>query len=98
MGDKTWKAMERRCAQDLNTQRVVCSGVRGEGDIIHDDFYIECKYRKTLGVKTWFDKAKEEAKKQGKTPILIVKEHGQHGELAVVDWNWLVEKLIEVKE
>jgi len=79
--------MERRCAKDIGTQRVVCSGVRGEGDIISDKYFIECKYRKTLGVKTWYDKAKSES--GDKPTILIIKQKNQHGELAVISWDWL---------
>ena len=95
MGDKTWKKMERGCAKDIGSQRVVCSGVRGEGDIESPDFYIECKYRKKFVCKKWFEDAKKKGKKMNKKPILIIKEKGQHGELAVVDWEWLAEIIKE---
>jgi hypothetical protein len=88
MGDKAWKKMERRVAEKMGGQRVVCSGVRGEGDVLNDKFFIECKERKSFAIWDWFTKAKAEAKKEGKVPLLVLKEKGKHGELAVVDMDW----------
>lgn len=91
MGDKAWKRMERRVAEKMKGQRVVCSGVRGEGDVLHDTFFIECKERKSFTIWEWFTKAKAEAKKEGKVPLLVLKEKGKHGELAVVELDWFAE-------
>lgn len=91
--------MELKVAKSLNTNRTVCSGVRGEGDVEHPKFYVECKYRKKFACRAWFLKAKVEAEKRGKIPLLIIKEHSMHGELAVVDWAWLRDLIIsEEKE
>ena len=45
----TWKAVERRVAVKLGSRRVVCSGVRGEGDVEGvPGFIIEVKMREKL--------------------------------------------------
>ena len=95
---KAWKKMELKVAKSLGTNRTVCSGVRGEGDVEHDQYYIECKYRKKFACRAWFFKAKAEAEKRGKTPLLIIKERGKHGELAVVDWEWLRSLIVDVEK
>jgi uncharacterized Zn-finger protein len=91
MPEKVWKQHERRVASKLGGQRVVCSGVRGEGDIEHPELYVECKYRKSFVAKGWFNETKRKAKKYNKTPILVVKEKGQKGSLAILSTDDLAE-------
>lgn len=95
---ETWKKMERKVATGINGKRVVCSGVRGEGDVEHSKYFIECKYRQKFVCRDWFLKAKVEAKKESKIPILVIKQKSTKGELAVVDWEWLCGVLEKIKE
>jgi hypothetical protein len=89
MTDKrgNWKGLERKTAKKLDGERVICSGVRGEGDVITKKFYVECKMRKKFACWEWFRKAKEQAKKEGKIPLLVIKMRGKKGELAIVDFS-----------
>lgn len=47
MGDKAWKAYERRFAKRMGTTRIGPTGDDG-ADFISDDFAVQCKLRKTL--------------------------------------------------
>jgi hypothetical protein len=89
MPDKTWKAVERKVARKLGGQRIPCSG-NGEipGDVQHPRWHVEVKTRKNLVLKTWYDKAKEDSKKnpEGEKPVLlVVKMKGSHRTFVVMD-------------
>jgi len=87
----TWKGLERKTAQVLGGERIPCSGVSGiklKGDVLHDRFFIECKYRSHFYVYRVFKKAKEQASKIKKhpplIPLVILKEKYEQGELVVL--------------
>ena len=84
MPEKSWKAHERRTASKLGGERVVCSGVKGEGDVEHPTFFIECKFRKAFTGKKWYDKAKKQAKKVNKIPIVVIREKNKKGEFVLI--------------
>jgi len=84
----TWKELERKTAKLLNGKRNPLSSsnsLHTSGDIIHDTFYVECKLRKKLSVVSQFQQVRENAKKENKIPILVLKEKGKHSELVVMD-------------
>ena len=81
---KTWKSVERRIAKFLGCQRVVCSGVRGEGDVHHDIYHIEIKHRKKIPFYAAWKKTVDEARKNSKTPLVIIHETGSHTCLVIM--------------
>ena len=59
--------------------------------MLHDDLYVECKYRQHLSVETWFNAALRNAAIEGKQAVLALHEKGRRGALAVIDWDWFLE-------
>lgn len=82
----TWKGMERKVACILGGRRNPLSGANsGEpGDVRHPEFVVECKLRAKLVLTGWFEKVAQEAKAEGKKPLLVLKEKGKHGEYVVI--------------
>ena len=84
----TWKKFERKVAKKLGGVRTPLSGSHSRhtsGDVIHDRFYVECKYRSRFAVASIFDEVKKKAKMEGKIPILVLKQRNRRGELVVLD-------------
>jgi len=104
MTDKNWKRMERRVAKKLGGKRNPLSGSMSRhtaGDVIHDRFYVECKYRKNFSIYKWFDDVKKKASRERKIPALVLKEKNRHGELVVLqldDFSGLVSENKSVLE
>jgi hypothetical protein len=88
----TWKALERKVARLLGGTRNPLSGSNSgqSGDVRHPDFEIECKLGERLAIFPWFTKNAATARSSGKMPLLVVKEKGKHGELAVLRLQDLV--------
>jgi hypothetical protein len=97
LADKVWKARERVIAGKLGTQRVVCSGVRGEGDIISDKYHIDVKHKKKIPFYTEWKKNKKEAATLGKIPLVIIHEKGSRMNLVIIDLDDFI-KLTEKEE
>jgi len=86
-----WKALEKTAARKLGGERLV----RGDDfsqsilDVEHDFLAIDCKWRTTLAVWTWFQKlVNDNAKIYGKgkkVPILVIKKKGMRSELVVIE-------------
>lgn len=80
--DKPWKAVERRIARWLGSERNPLSGRHGKisrSDSIHPLLYIETKWRKRhSAVSLWRDTAKK-ADKENKIPVCCLVEHSKHG-------------------
>ena len=84
---KAWKAAEYSAAEKLGGKRIALSGGRGasaKGDVELPGWFVEVKYRKLFAVMTMFLEVENNAKKEGKNALLILKEHGNHGKLAVM--------------
>lgn len=91
---KSWKALELKIAKDLGTNRTPLSGFLSRitsGDVIHDTLYVEVKQRASFSVVALFNKTKLLASKEGRLPVLVLKEKGRHGEVAVIDWKFFLE-------
>jgi hypothetical protein len=71
------------------------------GDVIHDKFYVECKYRADIrgfnALKLFKEEVEPRAKTEGKIPLLVVKEKGKRGELVVLRFEDFI-KLIRGAE
>lgn len=79
--------MERKVAKLLGGVRNPLSGGASRhtrGDVIHDFLYVECKLRKRIAAWSLFREVEQLAKLEGKTPVVILKEKGKKGELAVL--------------
>jgi len=67
------------------------------GDVIHPSLYVECKLRKRIATWSLFREVEKQAKLEGKTPLLILKEKNKKGELAVLRLSDFVELLDTAK-
>ncbi len=79
MGDKAWKALERRVAGFLGGQRNRMSGAVDQltaGDVVHDTLYVEIKHRATLAADTWMIEAHAHAVDEGKPAVLALHRKG----------------------
>ncbi|MBW2674698.1 MAG: hypothetical protein JRD89_15015 [Deltaproteobacteria bacterium] len=94
MPEEAWKVFERSIAESLGTERTPLSGGASRhtrADVLHDELYVECKYRQRLAVETWFNEALRNAVTENKRLVLAVHEKGRRGALAVIDWTWFLE-------
>lgn len=77
MSDKTWKKQERRVADFFGTTRTPLSGENSKhntgSDTLHDNLYIECKYRKNMSVLNWMKSVEIKAREEDKIPVLSLK-------------------------
>ena len=88
---------ERKIAELFQTERV---GLRGkpdgdDADVVHDEFYIQCKKYNRIAVYKWLKKTMDECP-EGKMPIVIAQE--DRGEIFVMmlleDYLWEVPDFI----
>ena len=79
MTDKFWKKSERRLAEVFGTKRTPLSG-RGSrhtsSDTLSENLYIEHKIRKKMSFKQLLQDTEAKAKKEGKVPLIVVRERG----------------------
>lgn len=93
MTDKTWKALERRIAENLGTVRTPLSGGNSRhttSDTLHPSLYVECKQRRVSALHTLFQKVRTEATKESKNPVLVIHLESAHNSEAVIDWDFFV--------
>jgi len=93
-----WKSLERKTAEQLRGERIIRENFSDHDiDVEHPLFAVDCKSRKTMAVWSWFKKLekdiKEIARHKDKVPMLVLKEKGKHGELAVLRLNDLLKLL-----
>ena len=96
--DKSWKALERKVAKSMGTERTPLSGGNSKqtrSDTLHEKYFIEVKHRKRMAVLLLYRQTLELARKENKIPVLCIKEKGKHGELAVIDWKLFLELIKE---
>lgn len=87
MNKGAWKKVERKVADLLRGKRNPLSGrasLHTAGDVIHPFFYVEVKHRKRMAVYTIWDEAREQARKENKCPLLVIKMKGRRGELVIL--------------
>lgn len=74
MNRSTWKKGESRIAAHFGTTRTPLSGGNSKvtcSDSFHSKLYIETKHSKRPPASKLWQKTKELAKKEGKTPLLV---------------------------
>lgn len=70
---KRWKDKERDVAKKFNARRVYLSGgIHQDGDVLHDELYIEVKYRKEWAIFSLFSEVERLAKDRNKIPLLVL--------------------------
>ena len=91
MSDKLWKAFERKVASYFGSTRTPLSGSSSkhdtESDTLHERLYIEAKRDKRFLGKvfvTLLHGVATKARKEGKIPVVCLKEHGKQGFYIVV--------------
>ena len=90
MSDKAWKNEERTVARMFGTERALMKGTEEKSDIISDLFMVDVKLRKRWNVQSWYRELRQASRKQGKIPILTVREPGKRLRLAVLDLDYLI--------
>ena len=93
MGDKAWKAFERRIAKSLGTDRTPLSGGASRhttSDTLHPDLYVECRLRKRSALSTWWFLVRQSALKEHKIPVIAIHQLCAKHTLAVIDWRFFL--------
>ena len=84
MHRSTWKTGERKTARQFGAERQVGSGSlgradRSRSDSTHERLFIECKHAKRHAVITLWDNTNKHAKKEKKTPLVVLRVKGRPG-------------------
>lgn len=102
MPDKAWKAAERKVAKFFGTMRNALSGMaKSSGtraDTVHDRLYIEVKHRKSHSAVTLWRDTRESARKERKTPVVVLCERSKPGFWVLVHSDDLQKVAGEVSE
>ncbi len=96
MSDKRWKKFEREVAKDFETERTPLSGSNSKqtnSDTLSDTYFIECKYKKKMGLFSLWKSVMALAGKEGKIPLLALKEKHAQGYLLVGDKHTILRAL-----
>jgi hypothetical protein len=83
----TWKRRERDAAALFGAKRQPLSGSVGgrlSSDSTHESLFIECKLRASSSVRTLWERTRIQARKAGKTPVLVLYDKCRPGALVVV--------------
>jgi len=84
MPDKAWKALERRVATYFSTTRAPVGNNVTRADTFHEELYIEIKQRKNPSVWNLWEKTRDLAKKEDKSPVVCIQKKHHDGFLIVV--------------
>ena len=82
MGDKAWKANERRIAKFFGCERTPLSGGNGKqtrSDTLHQTLFVEAKQRKKHAVVNLWNETKELAAGEDKIPVVCLAEKNRPG-------------------
>ncbi len=85
----SWKRRERDAARLFGSQRQVLSGSSGRAertssDSTHPRLFIETKLRASSSVRNLWESTRELARRERKTPVLMLYAKGKPGALVVV--------------
>lgn len=85
----TWKRRERDAARLFGAERQPLSGSGGRTDLTrsdstHERLFVETKLRASSAVRNLWELTRDRARKERKTPVLILYAKGKPGALVVV--------------
>jgi hypothetical protein len=95
----TWKRRERDAARFFGAERQPLSGSGGRptgSDSTHDRLYLECKTRASSAVRNLWEQTRDRARKERKTPVLMLFDKGKPGALIVVHQDDLATVAVEL--
>lgn len=78
----TWKKAEAKVAKFFETSRTPLSGGNSKhtrSDTLHEELYVENKYKKKHTVVTLYDETAVKARMEGKLPLVTLEEKGRPG-------------------
>lgn len=87
MPTKNWKNVERRIARSFGTERTPLSGGASRhtlSDTLHKAYYIEIKHRARIPFMATYKEAVTNAKKEGKTPMVIFHQKHCHDPIVMI--------------
>lgn len=96
MSDKAWKKRERDGAKAFGAKRTIGSGSLGRedrtcSDSTHETLFIETKLRANHAAVSLWDKTAKLAKKEKKTPVILLAEKNRPG-------LWILARLEDIPE
>ena len=85
----TWKRRERDAARLFGVERQPLSGSSGRpdgtrSDSTHGRLYVETKLRAASAVRTLWERTRDAARRERKTPVVILYAKGKPGGLVIV--------------
>lgn len=85
---RTWQRKEQQAAKLFGSRRKVLSGSSGRddetrSDSVHPRLYIETKLRAASATRTLWEATRTLARREGKTPVLMLYGKGKVGALVV---------------
>jgi hypothetical protein len=97
----SWKRRERDAAALFGSRRKVLSGSSGRDDQTRSDsdhprLFIESKFRASSSVRSLWEKTRELARREGKTPVVMLYTKHKPGALVVVHENDLQAVAVEL--
>jgi hypothetical protein len=90
VADKRWKAVERRMAKDVGTQRIPVTGERDGSDFTDAIGCYQLKSRKAIPgwLGQWLSGIQGTARRQRKAGVLVLHKPGQDRADALVVLSW----------
>jgi len=90
VGDKAWKAVERRMARDVGTERIPVTGERHGADFQDSLACYQLKVRKMLPtwLWAWLQGIRDTGRKTGRVGVLVLKRPRGLDDDAVVLLSW----------
>lgn len=99
---QAWKDLERTVAKKLGGKRIT----RGQNfsvsalDVEHPLFFIDAKYRQSLGFLSWFDKLIDDSKRLypgvDRINLLVCKKANRRGEFVILTLDDLAKLMLSI--
>ena len=103
MADKHWKAAERRASALFSARRNRLSGSsnrddQSRSDSTHERLFIETKVYSSMAVISLYDETRAHAKREKKTPVLMLAKKHRKGFIIACDVRDLAKVAAELAE
>jgi len=87
---RTWQKFEQKMGEWFGGSRSGPMQAKNANDIKHDFIHCQCKAAKRHAILTVWREASEEAKKDGKIPVVAIREKGKRGDFLLIKKEDLV--------